>query len=312
MIYTVTLNPAIDYFITLNNPLMVDEVNRGSNELFKAGGKGLNVSRILSILGVPSSAIAVLGGFTGRYIAEEFEKDSNIHLVPVVVEGVNRVNVKVHHNNSALCINGEGPTASETVKRKISEILQHTTSEDIVLLSGSMMKGFTDEDLVSFADIIHTSGAKLVIDMEHLSMELLRKCRPWLIKPDLYEFELLMKSDTNGREEEILHLLARALDNGPESILLSLGKDGAIYADSRRAIKLDQPSTPLVNKVGAGDAMLAAFIGKSAEGETTENALLYGGAAGNAVASKLEDITLQDIETYLPYMHTSERKIDSH
>ena len=58
--------------------------------------------------------------------------------------------------------------------------------------------------------------------------------------------------------------------------------------------------------------MLAAFIGKSAEGETTENALLYGGAAGNAVASKLEDITLQDIETYLPYMHTSERKIDSH
>ncbi len=312
MIYTVTLNPAIDYFITLNNPLLVDEVNRGSNELFKAGGKGLNVSHILSILGIQSSAIAVLGGFTGKYIADEFAKDPNIHLIPVEVEGTNRINVKVHHNHSALCINGEGPVASEDAKNQIRDILQKTGRDDIVLLSGSMMKGFVDDDLVSIADTVHIRGARLVIDMEHLSMDLLKRCRPWLIKPNLYEFELLMQSGSLDSEDAILHQLSIALKDGPEAILLSLGKDGAIYADQHCSVKLEQPSTPLVNKVGAGDAMLAAFIGTLAKGEAISQALIFGGAAGNAVASKLEDVTLEDIEHQVPYMHTSERKNDSH
>ena len=78
MIYTLTLNPAIDYFITLNSSLMVDEVNRGSNDLFKAAGKGLNVSKVLSKMTIKSRAIALLGGFTGNYIKECFEKDENI------------------------------------------------------------------------------------------------------------------------------------------------------------------------------------------------------------------------------------------
>lgn len=97
MIYTITLNPAIDYFITLNETLLVDEVNRGSHEIYKAGGKGLNVSKILSVLNIPSKAIAVLGGFTGQYIQDSFSKDSNIEMIPIPVDGMNRINMKANY-----------------------------------------------------------------------------------------------------------------------------------------------------------------------------------------------------------------------
>ena len=99
MIYTLTLNPAIDYFLTINDQLMVDEVNRGSNAIFKAGGKGLNVSKILSLLNIKSKAVVLLGGFTGDFIRSEFEKDENIEILTVKVDGVNRINMKAHYDN---------------------------------------------------------------------------------------------------------------------------------------------------------------------------------------------------------------------
>ena len=113
MIYTITLNPAIDYFITLHETLLVDEVNRGNHEIYKAGGKGLNVSKILSVLNTPSKAIAVLGGFTGQYIEDSFAKDPNIEMIPIPVDGMNRINMKANYGKKALCINGSGPVVNE-------------------------------------------------------------------------------------------------------------------------------------------------------------------------------------------------------
>ena len=119
MIYTLTLNPAIDYFLTINDQLMVDEVNRGSNAIFKAGGKGLNVSKILSLLNIKSKAIVLLGGFTGDFIRSEFEKDENIEILTVKVDGVNRINMKAHYDKKALCINGDGPLADDKAKKAL-------------------------------------------------------------------------------------------------------------------------------------------------------------------------------------------------
>ena len=305
MIYTLTLNPAIDYFLTINDQLMVDEVNRGSNAIFKAGGKGLNVSKILSLLNIQSKAIVLLGGFTGDFIRSEFEKDENIEILTVKVDGVNRINMKAHYDNKALCINGDGPLADDKVKKALLEKVSLIRQGDIAVISGSMMKGFDENDLIDIADRIHAQKGKVVIDMEKISPETLKRCKPYLIKPNLYELQILL-NDKGITKENAKEAIARLRQEGVEKVLLSLGKDGALLGDEEGFLYLVQPNTVLVNKVGAGDAMLAAFLGKLTETGDRQLALRYGGAAGNAVASRLEDIDGGLIEEYLNRMSVKE------
>ena len=304
MIYTITLNPAIDYFITLNETLLVDEVNRGSHEIYKAGGKGLNVSKILSVLSIPSKAIAVLGGFTGQYIQNSFSKDPNIEMIPIPVDGMNRINMKANYGKKALCINGSGPVVNECTVQLLLDEIAKINADDIVIISGSMMHGFPKDFVTVLSQAVHQRNAKVVVDMEQITMEQLKECRPYLIKPNLYEFQLLFEN-AEINESNIDEYLRKANSLGIENILVSLGKDGAALSNAQGIFKLDQPHTVLVNKVGAGDAMLASFIGKLSQGYSSEEALQWGGAAGNATASKIEDITMHDIEGYLPQMKVS-------
>ena len=304
MIYTITLNPAIDYFITLNETLLVDEVNRGSHEIYKAGGKGLNVSKILSVMNIPSKAIAVLGGFTGQYIQDSFAKDTNIEMIPIPVDGMNRINMKANYGKKALCNNGSGPVANDCTVQFLLDEIAKINADDIVIISGSVMHGFPDDFVTVLAQAVHQRNAKVVVDMEQITMEQLKECRPYLIKPNLYEFQLLFEN-AEINESNIDEYLRKANSLGIENILVSLGKDGAALSNAQGIFKLDQPHTVLVNKVGAGDAMLASFIGKLSQGYSSEEALQWGGAAGNATASKIEDITMHDIEGYLPQMKVS-------
>ena len=163
------------------------------------------------------------------------------------------------------------------------------------------MHGFPDDFVTALAQAVHQRNAKVVIDMEQITMEQLKECRPYLIKPNLYEFQLLFENDEIN-ESNIDEYLKKANEIGIENILVSLGKDGAVLSNAHGIFRLDQPRTVLVNKVGAGDAMLASFIGKLSQGYSSEEALQWGGAAGNATASKIEDITMRDIEGYLPQM----------
>ncbi len=301
MIYTFTLNPAIDYFLSIDHELMIDEVNRGTDAIFKAGGKGLNVSKILSLLDIPSKAVVLLGGFTGDFIRSEFEKDENIEVIPVKVNGINRINMKAHYDHKALCINGDGPLADETSKAELLKVIDEINEEDIAVISGSMMKGFDEEYLLKMCEAIHARGGKVVIDMEKISTEVLKKCKPYLIKPNLYELQIML-NDESIDKENAKDAIERLRKQGVEKILLSLGKDGALLGDEEGFLYLVQPDTVLVNKVGAGDAMLAAFLGKLVETGDRQLALRYGGAAGNAAASRLEDIGADTIEEYLPLM----------
>ena len=305
MIYTITLNPAVDYFLTINGELMNDEVNRGTNEIFKAGGKGLNVSKTLSLMKIKSNAIAILGGFTGDFILDSFSNDEYISMIPIKVNGINRINMKAHHNQSALCINGQGPTIDKKVQYDLLSELKKIKEDDIVVVSGSLMNGFTEDFIAKMGEQIKELRAKLVIDMETITIDTLKACSPYLIKPNLYELQLLF-NDLSIAKENVFPYLKQIHDIGVENILLSLGKDGAIYSTKESNYKLNQPQTTLVNKVGAGDAMLAAFIGKLSVNESLQEALRYAGAAGNAVASKLEDIAYEDIEAQLSNMSVEE------
>jgi len=308
MIYTFTLNPSVDHFLKVDSDPMIDEVNRGTDSLFKAGGKGLNVSKVLSVLGIRSRAVALLGGFTGDFIRNEFEKDVNIELIEVKVDGINRINMKAHFRNRALCINAEGPEVTEETKKRLFEVLNEIKAGDTAVLSGSMMRGLSDEDLVMMAERIREKEAKLVIDMEKVSLSVLKRCRPDLIKPNLYELRILL-NDLSIDKENAEEALSGLRKEGIKSVLLSLGKDGAILMEEGEFLYLEHPNTDLVNKVGAGDAMLAGYLGILEKTGDRELALRYAGASGNAAASQIEDITEETVLSFLPQMNVREYKV---
>ena len=297
MIYTITLNPSIDYFITISGELMDTEVNRADSEKYKGAGKGLNVSLVLNEMHIPSTAIAVLGGFTGQFIADSIRSKSYIHLQEVPVLGTNRINVKIHNDDKTICINGNGPCADDHTKDVLFEKLAAIQKNDIVLLSGSSAKNITEEWIKAIARLVHDKEAKLIIDMESISLDHLAVYRPYLIKPNLYELSLLLGQE--AAMTTIHEQLDQVLAHGVESILLSLGKDGAIFATKKHRYRLTHPAIHAVNKVGSGDAMLAAFIGKLSQDGDVVQALRWAGAGGMAAASTFEEVQAKTMRTYV-------------
>lgn len=297
MIYTITLNPSIDYFITISGELMDTEVNRSDSEQFKAAGKGLNVSLVLNELCIPSTAIAVLGGFTGRFIAERIRREPYIHLAEVPINGNNRINVKIHNDDKTICINGNGPCADEQTKSVLFEKLAAVQQDDIVLLSGSTAQNITEDWIQAIAQAVHEKGAKLIVDMEAIRLDQLADYRPYLIKPNLYELSLLLNEEV--KPSTLMEQLNRVLTYGVENILLSLGKEGALFVSKETAYRLTHPAIHAVNKVGSGDAMLAAFIGKLSQNGDLMEALRWGGAGGMAAASTFAKVQIETMRKYV-------------
>jgi len=301
MIYTITCNPSIDYFVEVDGPMMDTEVNRARNETFKAGGKGINVSMVLNELCVPSHAIALLGGFSGEFIKEYVRDKSYLTLVDIPIKGINRINVKMKNEEKTICVNGKGPFANEQTKEQLFASLRSLCETDWVIISGSFAQRMDVSWLIQMAAIIHDQHAKLIVDMESVSQDQLRQIRPYLIKPNLYELSLLAQKDI--KDDAVLEELQKLQACGVENILLSMGKDGAIYMGKEGCYRLIHPEIHAVNKVGSGDAMLAAFIAKRSSHRDIAQSLKWGGAAAMAAVSTLEDVHADAIEAYLPVCH---------
>ncbi|UTY40307.1 1-phosphofructokinase family hexose kinase [Allocoprobacillus halotolerans] len=297
MIYTFTFNPSIDHFIEVNKPILMDtEVNRSSKEIFKVGGKGINVSKTLNELGIDSTAVILSGGFTGQFICNEIDKMKCVKRKSFQVTENNRINVKLQTEKQTFCINGQGPTISKEIQNKILDYLKTITRNDWILICGSLAKNMNVQFLLEMAKIVHDRKAKFIIDME-LEIETLKKLKPYLIKPNFYEFENLIQKSL-ADEKELKESLQLVIESGVDNILLSMGKKGAIFANKEHFYQLSQNQMKAVHSVGPGDAMLAAFIGKLYSGESIEEALKWGGAAGSAVVSGYKDIDISTIQKF--------------
>ena len=294
MIYTLTLNPAIDYYMEIRGELKEEEVNRGRHEIYKAAGKGLNVSRNLSIMNIPSVAVALLGGFTGKYIEQMFSEDLKIRLEVIRVDGNNRINVKLHDRGRLIAVNGEGPYASAAARQSIRTILSEAGRGDLCVVSGSLMRGIDDEFVISLCRDLREKGVTVVLDSEQFSLETLKACRPDLIKPKLYDLGHLLGVE-DPTPENALDIVKEAREAGLRGVLLSLGNKGGILMTDDKIYRMSHPETDLVNMVGSGDAMLAAYIGKITEGVNVEDALRWACAMGTAVASTMDEATLDDV-----------------
>ncbi|MDO4193937.1 MAG: PfkB family carbohydrate kinase [Erysipelotrichaceae bacterium] len=293
MIYTLTLNPAVDYYMETAGELKQNNVNRGKNERFKAAGKGLNASRDLSIMSIPSYAVAVLAGFTGAFIQDTFKDYPYIRLVPVKAHGNNRVNLKMFSEGELTEVNGEGPYADEFIRNDILRAFEETSKDDTVLICGSLIRGFNAMLVKELCEELHERGTTVVLDSVQLSLQQLCDCRPQLIRLTEKELGALLNMDVST--ENLKEALEKIREAGLPNILLTIDSNDAALMLGDQMYCLSQPKSRPVNKVGAGDALLAAYIGKRTQGVGPADALRWAGAMANAVASTMDETTLDEV-----------------
>lgn len=259
MIYTVTLNPAVDKTVLIPN-FASGAVNRIQDMRIDAGGKGINVSKCLQSLGMDSVVCAILGGSSGEKILSLL-KDQGLAVLSVSVAGETRTNLKIvdteQHENTD--INEPGPEVSDATFEKLCrEIEERIIPGDVVILSGSLPKGSKTELYREWVESLGGLGAKVILDADGEPMRQGVQAKPYLVKPNDLELSRLI-----GRaliDEKAMIEAGRQLQAaGIPEVLISRGDKGAIYVAREGVYKADGLKVPVLSTVGAGDSMVAAM-----------------------------------------------------
>ncbi|MEJ7541726.1 1-phosphofructokinase [Staphylococcus intermedius] len=298
MIYTVTFNPSIDYVMFVDD-FAAGDLNRTTATAKFAGGKGINVSRVLQTLHVPSTALGFIGGFPGQFI-ENTLKAEGIHTAFTHVDEDTRINVKLK-SQAETEINAAGPHITEAQVATLFEQLQATTAEDIVVVAGSVPSSLPDTIYIDIAKITQQTGAKLVADAEKSLIEGILPYHPLFIKPNQHELEAMFDTKIET-DQDVLTYARRLVDKGAQSVIVSLGGDGALYADKDVAYKIQAPQGQVVNTVGAGDSTVAGMIAGLSQNLALPDALTLAIASGSATAFN-DDLaqfdTIQELQAHV-------------
>ncbi len=282
MIYTVTLNPAMDKTVQAPN-FKVDAVTRITSVRYDAGGKGINVSKVLAQLGSSSKAIAILAGNTGQAIQERLVADG-IDCLPFMAEGETRTNLKVIDPvaNTHTDINEPGPQISQAfLDDVLHELCTLIHAGDIVVLSGSAPANCTDDIYQVWAQQVQAQGARVFLDVDGAKLASGLKAKPFLVKPNEVELGTIL-----GREltcdEEVAQAARQLVDDGVACVVVSMGAAGAICATRQKTLKGIAPKVKVGSTVGAGDSVVAALAYAFERDYSLEESLRLAMACGAA------------------------------
>lgn len=281
MIYTVTLNPALDYVIQVDH-FQAGHINRTKEEHMYYGGKGINVSNILAELGHTSTALGFVAGFTGRELENGLQK-MGVHTDFVHVEnGMTRINVKMKSDEETE-INGMGPQVMDHDFACLLAKASQMKDGDMIILSGNIPKTMGVSSYHKILDAI-TAHVDIVVDAEKDLLLKVLSFHPFLIKPNTIElgdiFHVSLKED-----EDIIFYARKLQKMGARNVLVSMAGDGSILVDEiGQAHKLGVGKGTVVNSVGAGDSMVAGFIAGYLDKKDYVYAQKLGTACGSATA----------------------------
>ena len=301
MIYTVTLNPSIDYIIETDK-FKIGEVNRANKEELYPGGKGINVSLMLNELQIENTALGFLGGFIGEYIENTLASNGvNTEFIKLE-KGFSRINLKIK-NEVETEINGKGPHISEDNLQLLYKKIEKLKDEDILVLCGSIPKSLSNTLYQDIISMVAKKNVKVIVDATSNLLLNTLKYNPFLIKPNIHELEEIFDTKIDCIDSTIFYA-TKLKDMGAENVLISMGKDGALLIDSKGKIYLSNaPYGDVVNTVGSGDSMVAGFISGYLKTKDYKEALKLGASCGSATAfssgigeKKLIDILKNEIE----------------
>ena len=297
MIYTVTLNPSLDYAVEVNH-LTLGETNRTTYEQMLPGGKGLNVSFVLNNLGVETTAFGFLAGFVGKEIghlvAETGVKTDFIHLK----EGCSRINIKVR-NLDGTEINGMGPEIPKKNLEELFDKLGGLGDGDILVLAGSVPASVPAgiyEDMIKYLEEKKGKGKiPVVVDATKDLLTRVLPYHPFLIKPNHHELGELFGVTLTSREE-VVPYAKKLKEQGARNVLVSMGGMGAVLVDENGEVYSSQaPEGRVVNSVGAGDSMVAGFLAGWMKKQEYGYAFRMGLAAGSASAFSKNLATSEEV-----------------
>ncbi|MEY2194918.1 1-phosphofructokinase [Neobacillus sp. BF23-41] len=302
MIYTLTLNPSVDYIVKLES-FQLGELNRTINEAKFPGGKGINVSTVLNQFGTKSKALGFIGGFTGAYI-EQYLHNEKIDTDFVQVDEDTRINVKIKTSQESE-INAIGPNISEQNFKRLKQKIHHLGADDLLVLAGSIPASLPKTTYEELVKICSESGAEFVVDAEGDLLKKVLPYSPFLIKPNHHELGELFDT-TIASPAEVIPYGKRLVDMGAKNVIISLAGAGAVLINSEMTLFAEVPKGEVKNSVGAGDSMVAGFLAAYVRTRNIEEAFRYSVASGSATAFSLGLCTKEKVEELLPQVHIKE------
>lgn len=291
MIYTVTLNPAIDHVIRVPE-LELGALNKIKEEYKFPGGKGINVSRILKKLGQESINLGFIGGRNGVFINEVLTQEG-LGTEFVMVSEETRTNIKLKSTTETE-INGLGPVIKGEELLALKEQLNQLTQDDLVVFSGSIPPGLKEDIYVELVKLVQEAKVPFIMDISSDTLLDILPLGPELIKPNHHELADIFNADFNTLED-MLPYGKKLLDKGAKNVLVSMGKDGAVLFTSDKIYHAPGIKGELINSVGAGDSMVGGFVSQYAQGKDIVTAFKYGVASGSATAFSQDLATKEDI-----------------
>lgn len=299
-IMTVTLNPCIDKTITLNG-FCEGGLNRASDVRVDAGGKGVNVAKVLKQLDADVLAVGALGDSGSEKLLREL-KERGITADFLTISGETRTNYKLFDRvrGQVTEINEPGfSVGEEEIQGMISLIEKHLPQVDVMVLAGSLAPGFPKELYGSLTRLARSYGTKVIVDADGESFSSALKAGPYAIKPNRFELEQFF-GKTLSSDEELLCCGRALLEKGVSLVAISLGADGAVYVTKNEAFRVKLAPVKCQSTVGAGDSMVAAIASCISEGTDLKALASMASAAGTATASKpgTEVCTQEELQAY--------------
>lgn len=294
MIYTVTFNPSLDYIVSVDN-FKVGVINRTTSEKVLAGGKGINVSTVLTNLGVENTALGFIAGFTGEEIERALKAHGCFADFIKIPEGISRINLKLKSNEESE-INGQGPVIGSEELKKLEEKLSILREDDILVLAGSIPNTMPDSIYEEILEGLKEKKLKVVVDATGDLLVNVLKYHPFLIKPNNHELGEIFGVKLKEKEEIIKY--AKELQKmGARNVLVSMASEGAVFvSEAGMAYESEAPKGKLVNSVGAGDSMVAGFLTGYLETGDFKQGFKMGIAAGSASAFSEELATKKEVQ----------------
>lgn len=298
MIYTLTLNPALDYTIKLEN-LYLGKINITKETEILPGGKGINVSTVLKNLEIESIAIGFISGFTGKEIERKLN-ENNIKTEFIGLENQNsRINIKIIEKTKETAINTKGPNILKEDIEKLYKKIEKIEDGDFLVLSGSIPNGIDQDIYEKICEKLKNKNIKIIVDSTNDLLLKTLKFKPFLIKPNKPELEEIFKTKIKNKKEAIKY--AQILqEKGAKNIIVSMGEEGAIFIDENKNkynIGALKPKK-IVNTVGAGDSMIAGFLAGFLKYKNYEKALKLGISSATATVSTIYLGTKEEILEY--------------
>ncbi len=294
MIYTVTFNPSLDYIVSVED-FRLGLTNRTSSELILPGGKGINVSTVLGNLGIESTALGFVAGFTGAEICKETEAAGIRSDFIQIEEGISRINLKLKSIDGTE-INGQGPDISEEKVSMLMEKLDALEAEDVLVLAGSIPASIPDDIYQKIMERLKGRGVRIVVDATKDLLLNVLDYQPFLIKPNNHELGEIFGVNLSTRDE-VIPYGRKMQEKGARNVLISMAGEGAVLiAEDGQVYTSPAPKGTLVNGVGAGDSMVAGFLAGWLKQRDYEYAFHMGIAAGSASAFSEYLATRSEIE----------------